>query len=190
MLNKFYIKDCFSSNFRSGTILKFLKCINDSNESEKAKRHKLSEEEGKKRNQEYGQPERLLKEIWKQDHPWLIIERKDDGKEVTFCDYCIPVSTSACHETNVQRNAFIYECSNIRLETIKIHETTILLFVIMFPWIILNQTIRATQRILQHIRPNIVLIRLSMPNWVSCSKLNMPSIFKHNLPLILFGWTN
>ena len=41
-----------------------------------------------------------------------------------FCDYCIPISSSARHERNVQKNAFIYGCSNIRLETIKIHEST------------------------------------------------------------------
>ena len=41
-----------------------------------------------------------------------------------FCDYCIPASTSAHHERNAQKNALIYGCSNIRLETIKIHETT------------------------------------------------------------------
>ena len=41
-----------------------------------------------------------------------------------FCDYCIPIGTSAHHERNVQKNAFIYGCSNIRLETIKIHEST------------------------------------------------------------------
>ena len=105
-------------------MLKFLKCSNDQqDESEKAKRHKLSQVEAKKRNQEYEQTKRkrLFKEIWKQNRPWLRTERKDDGKEVMFCDYCIPASTSACHERNAQKNAFICGCSNMRLETMKIH---------------------------------------------------------------------
>ena len=108
-------------------MLKFLKRGNNQqDESEKAKRYKLSQEEVKKRNQEYEQTKRkqLFKEVWKQNCPWLRIERKDDGKEVMFCDYCIPIGTSARHERNVQKNAFIYGCSNIRLETIKIHEST------------------------------------------------------------------
>ena len=70
-------------------MLKFLKCGNNQqDESEKAKRYKLSQEEVKKRNQEYEQTKRkwLFKEVWKQNHPWLRIERKDDGKEVMFCD--------------------------------------------------------------------------------------------------------
>ena len=75
-------------------MLKFLKCGNNQqDESEKAKRYKLSQEEVKKRNQEYEQTKRkqLFKEVWKQNSPWLRIERKDDGKEVMFCDYCIPI---------------------------------------------------------------------------------------------------
>ena len=102
-----------------------MKCNNLQDESEKAKRQKLSQEEVKKRNQEYEQTKRkrLFKDVWKQNRPWLRIEKKD-GKEVMFCDYCIPISSSAHHERNVQKNAFIYGCSNIRLEIIKIHEST------------------------------------------------------------------
>ena len=65
-------------------MLKFLKHGNNQqDESEKAKRYKLSQEEVKKRNQEYEQTKRkqLFKEVWKQNCPWLRIERKDDGKE-------------------------------------------------------------------------------------------------------------
>ena len=102
-----------------------MKRNNLQDESEKAKRQKLSQEEVKKRDQEYEQTKRkqLFKDVWKQNRPWLRIEKKD-GKEVMFCDYCIPISSSARHERNVQKNAFIYGCSNIRLETIKIHEST------------------------------------------------------------------
>ena len=58
--------------------MKFLKCNNLQDESEKAKRQKLSQEEVKKRNQEYEQTKRkrLFKEVWKQNRPWLRIEKK------------------------------------------------------------------------------------------------------------------
>ena len=51
-------------------MLKFLKHGNNQqDESEKAKRYKLSQEEVKKRNQEYEQTKRkqLFKEVWKQN---------------------------------------------------------------------------------------------------------------------------
>ena len=161
-----------------------MKRNNQQDESEKVKRQKLSQEEVKKRNQEYEQTKRkrLFKDVWKQNRPWLRIERKDDGKEVMFCDYCIPISSSAHHERNVQKNAFIYGCSNIRLETIKIHESTN-----THLYAVNRKKTSVTQRMLQHIELNRVSIRQSMQSCLSCSVLYMPSIFMHDLPLTLFG---
>ena len=48
---------------------------------------------------------------------WLRLEKKDDT-EVMFCDFCISAGVST------DKTAFISGCSNLRLETIKYHESS------------------------------------------------------------------
>ena len=60
---------------------------------------------------------RAFKDDWKNGRPWLRLEKKDDT-EVMFCDFCISAGVST------DKTAFISGCSNLRLETIKYHESS------------------------------------------------------------------
>lgn len=60
---------------------------------------------------------RLFQAEWKKDRPWLRVETGKDGIEVMFCDFCKAASSQS-------DNSFVKGCTNMKLYSIKKHETT------------------------------------------------------------------
>ena len=71
------------------------------------------------RDQEYESKhhKRLFQEGWKKDRPWLRVVMADEV-QVMFCNYCIAAGGQS------DKNVFVKGCSNLKLESIKYHETS------------------------------------------------------------------
>ena len=55
---------------------------------------------------------------WKVDRPWLRVETSAEGEEAMFCDFCINA------EIPSDKTSFIKGCKNLKLETVKLHESS------------------------------------------------------------------
>ena len=104
-----------------------------------------------------------------------------DEMQVMFCDYCIAASGQS------DKNVFVKGCSNLKLESIKYHETS-------------NSHLFATNKYKNSQQPteapaykaklslnNAVYAMQFMQNLVFCLRLHMHSILKEGQPEIIFG---
>ena len=84
-----------------------------------APKRKLTTEERKSRDQSYEKKrKRGFRDDWKTGRPWLRVEISDEGVESMFCDFCIKA------EISVEKTAFVNGCTNLKLDSIKHHESS------------------------------------------------------------------
>ncbi|XP_069063832.1 gem-associated protein 7 [Pleurodeles waltl] len=67
---------------------------------------------------------RMFQAHWKESWPWLVLKEIQGERPKMFCDVCLKYPDIAISHSGSGRNAFVNGCDQLRIESIRAHETS------------------------------------------------------------------
>lgn len=67
---------------------------------------------------------RMFQAHWKESWPWLVLKESQGERAKMFCNICLKYPDIAISHSGSGRNAFVNGCDQLRIESIRAHETS------------------------------------------------------------------